>query len=140
MITDITLNQIIAKVNERKVKPKLPTHNEKMAPVFIENPENKVFIEGSSNFIEAVIDGHPFPNVAWFKGNRECMDGPKYTVDVDPSTGIVGLTIKKIKSDDEAKYTLKINNEAGEEKHSCSVFVKCTIYLSLDTMFFSCFY
>jgi hypothetical protein len=109
------------------VKPKLGTHNEKMAPVFIENPENKVFIEGGSDFVEAVIDGHPFPNVTWFKGNRECMVGPKYTCDIDPSTGIVGLTIKKIKSDDEAKYTLKISNDAGEEQYSVNIFVKCMI-------------
>lgn len=44
---------------------------------------------------------------------------------MDPSTGIVGLTIKKVKSDDEAKYTLKIQNDAGEERATFSVFVKC---------------
>jgi hypothetical protein len=118
-------------VNERKVKPKLPAHKEKIAPVFIEPPENKVFIEGGADFVEAVIDGHPFPTVSWFKGNRECMDGPKYTCDIDPTTGIVGLTIKKIKSEDEAKYTLKISSDEGEEQYSFNVFVKCTDHICI---------
>jgi hypothetical protein len=96
-----------------------------MGPVFVEKLENKVMIEGSSDFIEAVIDGNPFPSVSWFKGTRECLEGPKYKIDVDTKTGIVGLTINKLKSEDESKYTLKIKNENGEEQATCSVFVKC---------------
>ena len=107
------------------MKSKLEVHNEKTAPLFLEKPENKVFIEGGSDFIEAVVDGNPFPTVTWFKGNRECMDGPKYTCEVDQTTGIVGLTIKKIKAEDEAKYFLKIQNDSGEDKASCSIYVKC---------------
>jgi len=100
--------------------------------VFLEKPDNKVIIEGSNDFIEAVIDGNPFPTVTWYKANRECVDGPKYAYEQDPTTGVVGLNINKIKSDDEAKYTLKIQNEAGEEKVTFSVFVRCNkkrIYL-----------
>lgn len=102
-----------------------------MAPVFIEKPDNKVIAEGASDFIEAVIDGNPFPTVTWYKGTRECTDGPKFTCECDPTTGIVGLTIKKVKSDDEAKYTLKIHNDAGEERSTFSVFVKCKSLLIL---------
>lgn len=94
-------------------------------PVFIEKPENKVIIEGTNDFIEAIVNGNPFPTVTWYKGNRECMDGPKYTNEVDPASGVVGLTIKKAKPDDEAKYTLKIQNPQGEDKCVFSVFVKC---------------
>lgn len=96
-----------------------------MAPFFIEKPENKVVTEGSNDFIEAIIDGNPFPTVSWFKGTRECLDGPKYTNEVDASTGIVGLVIKKVKSEDESKYTVKISSEVGEESVNFSVFVRC---------------
>lgn len=96
-----------------------------MAPVFLEKPENKIFIEGTTDFIEAVVDGNPFPTVSWFKVNRECMDGPKYINEVDQGTGVAGLQVKKIKSDDEAKYTIKIQNSLGEESATCMVFVKC---------------
>jgi hypothetical protein len=118
---------ILAKIplSERKVKPKLEPHKETTPPVFLEKPENKIIIEGTNDFIEAVIDGNPFPTVTWYKANRECVDGPKYTYEQDPTTGVVGLNINKVKSDDEAKYTLKIHNEAGEEKVTFSVFVKC---------------
>ena len=91
----------------------------------MEKPENKVIPEGGSDFIEAVIDGHPFPQVAWLKGNRELFEGPKFSLECDKETGIVGLTIKKAKSDDEAKYTLRISNTHGEERSVFSVFVKC---------------
>ena len=81
--------------------------------------------EGNNDFVEAIINGNPFPTVTWYKGTRECLDGPKYTNEVDAESGVVGLVIKKAKSDDEAKYTLKIANSAGEEKVVFSVFVKC---------------
>lgn len=100
--------------------------------MFVEKPENKIIIEGSSDFIEAVVDGNPFPTVTWLKGTRECTDGPKFTCECDPSTGIVGLTIKKAKSDDEAKYTLRLQNEGGEEQATFSVFVKCKIFFSFS--------
>ncbi len=96
-----------------------------MAPVIVEKPDNKIIVEGGTDFIEAVVDGHPFPVVTWIKGNRDCTEGPKYTCECDPTTGIVGLTIKKAKSDDEAKYTLKVENEKGEEHCTFSVYVKC---------------
>lgn len=103
-------------------------HSKTLAPFFIERPENKVITEGSNDFIEAIVDGNPFPTVTWYKGTRECLDGPKYTNEVDTSTGIVGLLIKKVKSDDESKYTIKISSEAGEESVTFSVFVRCKSY------------
>lgn len=111
--------------SERKVKPKLESHTESMAPIFLEKPENKLIMEGSVDFIEAVVDGNPFPQITWLKGNREIFDGPKFSFECDQSTGIVGLTIKKAKSDDESKYTLKISNPHGEERTTFSVFIKC---------------
>ena len=74
-------------------------HSEKLAPFFIEKPDTKAITEGSNDFIEAIVDGNPFPTVTWYKGGiRECLDGPKYQNEVDPSTGIIGLLIKKVKS------------------------------------------
>lgn len=131
----MTLNQFKARVGHRKssvvapsvrkVKPNLEAHADAMAPVFLEKPENKLIIEGSSDFIEAVVDGNPFPQVTWLKGEKKVFEGPKFTYECDKSTGVVGLTIKKAKSDDESKYTLKISNPSGEERATFSIFVKC---------------
>ena len=112
-------------MSERKLKSKLPPTPEQSAPVFLEKPENKVVVEGTNDFVEAIINGNPFPTVTWYKGARECMDGPKYTNEVDAESGVVGLVIKKAKPDDEAKYTVKISNAVGEDKAVFSVFVKC---------------
>ncbi len=125
-------NNFTAKIptSERKEKPKLESHSENLPPVFVEKPENKIIIEGGNDFVEAVVDGHPFPTITWYKGTRELTsDGVKYVYEADESTGIVGLTIKKAKSDDESKYTLKIQNESGEERATFSVFVKCIEFL-----------
>ena len=112
-------------VSERKTRDKLELGSEKSAPVFIEKPENKIMMEGTNDFVEAVVSGNPFPVVTWSRGIRDCTDGPKFENEVDSSTGIVGLCFKKIRPEDEAKYTLKISNELGEEKVSFSVFVRC---------------
>ncbi|CAF0846330.1 unnamed protein product [Brachionus calyciflorus] len=110
----------------RKVMPKLEPHGENKAPVFIEKPENKVIMEGATDFIEAVVDGNPFPQVSWIRGNRDLFEGPKFEFECDKTTGVVGLTVKKAKSDDESKYTLRISNQFGEERATFSLFVKST--------------
>ena len=121
-------------IDKRIVKGPLEAHAETMAPVFIEKPVNIVFTEGTTDFIEAVIDGKPFPQCTWYKGARECFDGPKFMHEVNETTGVVGLSIKKLKSEDEAKYTLRISNSHGEEKAVFSIFVKCNfILLKLDS-------
>lgn len=113
--------------SERKVKEPLAKHDGPLAPVFLEKPENKIIAEGATDFIEAQIDGFPFPNVTWEKGMRPCVEGAKFTFEKNQDTGVVGLIVHKAKSDDEAKYTLKISNEHGEEKAVFSVFVKCKL-------------
>ncbi len=122
-------------LTERKIKDKLNLHSEKLAPFFIEKPDTKAITEGSNDFIEAIVDGNPFPTVAWYKGGiRECLDGPKYHNEVDPSTGIIGLLIKKVKSEDESKYTIKLTNDVGEESTTFSVFVRCNIFNLLQKL------
>ena len=130
MIDDVfssSLTWLEARIHasERKQKSKLPSTPEGSAPVFLEKPENKVITEGANDFIEAIVNGNPFPTVTWFKGARECMDGPKYMNEIDQESGVVGLVIKKAKPDDEAKYMIKISNPLGEEKVVFTVFVKC---------------
>jgi hypothetical protein len=93
--------------------------------VFLHKPENVVLIEGTTDFVEAIVDGSPFPICTWYKGDREIHDGIKNTIEINEKTGVVGLTIKKLKPEDEAKYTLKIYNEHGEDKVVFSIFVKC---------------
>ena len=110
---------------ERKVRTTLAAHSDAKAPYFIEKPENKIVKEGTNDFLEAVVDGHPFPNITWYKGARELAENSKFGFQVDKSTGIVGLSITRAKAEDEAKYTLRIHNDLGEEKATCSLFVKC---------------
>ncbi len=112
-------------ITERKPKNPLEKHVEKKAPTFIEKPENKIVMEGATDIVEAKIDGNPFPTVEWIKGTRNCIEGPKYCFECDQESGVVGLQVSKCKADDEAKYTLKISNEVGEEKWTFSLFVKC---------------
>ena len=107
------------------MRGKLENLDGKTAPFFVEKPENKVIIEGGSDFIEAVVSGNPFPHVSWMKGNRDIVDGPKFQFECNPTTGVIGLVIKKTKSEDESKYTIRISNDVGEERATFSVFIKC---------------
>jgi hypothetical protein len=110
---------------ERKTRLRLDKHTDERVPVFIEKPENKVIMEHNLDFIEAVVDGNPFPSFAWYKGNRECFDGPKYSFECDKETGLLTMWMNRPKMDDEAKYSLKIFNTLGEERQTFSVFVRC---------------
>lgn len=120
-------NKISAKAQASERKPKVPLEKpeDKKAPYFVEKPENKIVMENCSDFIEAIVNGNPFPTVTWYKGARECFEGPKFNIETDPESGVCSLAILKPKSDDEAKFTLKIQNELGEDKCTFSVFVKC---------------
>jgi len=80
-------------------------------------------------FIEAIIDGSPFPTCQWFKGARECFSGPKYTHEKNEKTGVIGLKFNRLRPDDESKYTLKIKNSSGSDETSFSLFVKCNLVL-----------
>jgi hypothetical protein len=118
---------ILARIAKPERKPRVPLdkHSEDMAPVFIEKPENKVIMESQLDFVEAVIDGEPFPSYTWYKGNRECFDGPKYSFECDRESGVVTMWLNRPKMDDEAKYSLKIFNALGEERQTFSIFVRC---------------
>ncbi len=125
---------ILARTPKSERKPRIPLQkhdpNEKMAPIFIEKPENKVVIENSVDFIEAIVDGNPFPSVTWYKGARECFDGPKFSFENDSESGVVTMHMNKPKMDDEAKYSLRIYNDSGEDRATFSIFVRCnSIYL-----------
>jgi hypothetical protein len=104
-------------------------------PSFIEKPTNKTLKEQTTDFVQAVVTGYPFPAISWFKGARECHNGPKFIHEVDEKTGVVGLTIVKLKPDDEAKYTLVIKNSSGEEKCTFSLFVKCNFAIPHISLF-----
>lgn len=105
-----------------------------MPPKFINRPSNNTVTEGTeSTFIEACIDGNPFPEVSWYKGTRECHTGGKYTLEKNEQTGVIGITIKKIKTMDENKYTVKIKNSSGDDEAQFSLFVKCNSFMFSKT-------
>jgi len=115
------------------VSEPLPTHSGDVPAKIIKKPENKTLIEDSKDcFIEAIVDGNPFPTCQWFKGARECFSGPKYTHEKNEKTGVIGLKFNRLRPEDESKYKLKIKNSSGSEEASFSLFVKCNLIILMN--------
>ncbi|CAF3917151.1 unnamed protein product, partial [Rotaria magnacalcarata] len=113
-----------AKPRERKIRDPLEIHTEPLAPIFIEKPQNTSAKEGSSTFVEVVIDGNPFPKVTWYKEKVELVQGVKFKFELNPTTGIATLFIEKCRQKDEAPYGVTIQNEHGEVHAEFHFYIK----------------
>ena len=88
-----------------------------------------MWFTGEDMSISAAVDcsGGPFPaKVKFFKGSRELNKAPRYLMDPIKGKKTVEFGIKKLKSQDESKYTLILENKEGQATDVAifSVFVK----------------
>lgn len=76
------------------------------------------------------------PKVVWFRGDRdlEGLKDPRMTFEYNRETGVASLSIKKCKNMDEAKYKIKLLDEAGKvmDYAGFSVFVKGSLKFQFE--------
>uniref|UniRef100_A0A6I8P7Y4 Ig-like domain-containing protein n=1 Tax=Ornithorhynchus anatinus TaxID=9258 RepID=A0A6I8P7Y4_ORNAN len=82
-------------------------------------------VEGSAARFDCKIEGHPDPEVVWFKDEHSIKESRHFQIDYDED-GNCSLTIADVSGDDDAKYTCKAVNCAGE--------ATCAAELIVETM------
>ena len=91
---------------------------------------------GGDLFAEAIL-AEPAAEVLWFRGSKLLKSDNRQKVSYDRASGRTTLSVVKLKNVDEAQYTIKIFNDAGEELDFAgfSIFVKgepktaCVVWL-----------
>ena len=80
-------------------------------------------ISYSLSFYLQVI-GKPTPKVTWMIDDNEIKDEPEYIIEVDETEGITTLTLPEVFPEDQATYTVKAENIAGEATSSATLLVE----------------
>ncbi|XP_067120871.1 titin [Centruroides vittatus] len=92
-------------------------HEEAIPPHFVKEPALTVARQGQPCQMECQVEGNPLPVVSWYK-NDVCIDNfPEYVITYNNGYSI--LRFEEIYPEDEARYTCKAVNPAGQV--ACSV-------------------
>lgn len=90
-------------------------------PEFITKLENVTVHETESHTFECHVTGNPAPVISWYKNDR-CVDqAPDYRTSFN--NGMCRLTIEETFMEDDARYTCRAVNPAGEAATSAKLTV-----------------
>ncbi|XP_045143443.1 myosin light chain kinase, smooth muscle isoform X2 [Echinops telfairi] len=94
-------------------------------PYFSKTIRDLEVVEGSAARFDCKIEGHPDPEVVWFKDDQSIRESRHFQIDYDED-GNCSLIISDVCGEDDAKYTCKAVNSLGE--------ATCTAELIVETM------
>lgn len=90
-------------------------------PEFITKLENVTVNETETHTFECNVTGNPAPVISWYK-NEQCVDQvPDYRTSFN--NGVCRLTIEETFMEDDARYTCRAVNPAGEAATSAKLTV-----------------
>lgn len=69
------------------------------------------------------VVGKPTPKVTWMIDDNEIKDEPEYIIEVDETEGVTTLTLPEVFPEDQATYTVRAENIAGEATSSATLLV-----------------
>lgn len=95
---------------------------EKLAPTFIQQLENKEVMEGTRVDLEVEVTGKPKPNVNWLKDGQPLKSNNN--IRIASNNQIHTLCIIKATTDDEAEYMCIAKNSVGEISCTSEVLVE----------------
>lgn len=110
-----------------KVQPKKSVQRKEVAPKFV-TPLTGVMVEpGATIQLEGVLDGHPIPDIKWYKNGVEIIP-PEEPDRMDISYGgqKVRLSIRDMEESDAGRYTCTARNAAGTASSTADVVVRRT--------------
>ncbi|XP_069588702.1 myosin light chain kinase, smooth muscle isoform X2 [Ranitomeya imitator] len=92
-------------------------------PVFTRTIMDIEVVEGSAARFDCRIEGHPDPEVIWYKDDQPIKESRHFQIDYDED-GNCSLTIAEVCGDDDAKYTCKAINSQGEASCKAELLVE----------------
>ncbi|OCT60917.1 hypothetical protein XELAEV_18046941mg [Xenopus laevis] len=94
-------------------------------PLFTKTILDIEVVEGSAARFDCRIEGHPDPEVIWYKDDQPIKESRHFQIDYDED-GNCSLTISEVCGDDDTKYSCKAVNSQGE--------ATCTAELIVEVM------
>ncbi|XP_072047598.1 myosin light chain kinase, smooth muscle-like [Amphiura filiformis] len=95
------------------------------APAFIKKMVDCEVFEGDHARFDCKITGEPEPEITWLQDGIKVEESHRFVFDYDDD-GMCSLIIKNAIEDDDAEYTFKASNSAGE--------ISCTADLIVDLL------
>ncbi|CAM9630372.1 unnamed protein product [Lampetra planeri] len=104
---------------EKKEEPPVKSDNgaQQIKPRFTKTLRDVEVVEGSAAKFECKVEGNPDPEVTWYKNDDVIEETLRVQVEYEEN-GTCTLTITEVLAEDDARYTCKALNAAGED--SCS--------------------
>ena len=82
------------------------------------------------------LDGKPMPNVRFLRAGRELREDSRIVISTNKSKGKSTLEIKKARMQDEAKYTVNLEQDGVvTDSATFSVFIKGIVVVTLEDTF-----
>ena len=111
----------IAVPSSPEASPEPESKQEKIAPCFVIDLQDKQVVEGESVQLEARVTGHPRPTFSWLKDDDDVTLNSRIRVHEDGEW--VRLEIVDVELDDEADYVCVARNEVGETESFAELLV-----------------
>lgn len=98
-----------------------------IAPKFV-TPLTGIMVEPGANIqLEGILDGHPIPDVKWYKNGVEIVPSEEQDrLDITSGGQKVRLSIQQMEESDAGRYTCTARNVAGTASSTADVVVRRT--------------
>ena len=106
-------------------KPQEGSSSKVAAPAFVKKMVDCEVFEGDCARFDCKITGDPEPEVTWLQDGLKVEESRRFIVDYYDD-GACSLIVKNCIEDDDAEYTFKASNSAGE--------ISCTAELIVDVL------
>lgn len=104
-----------------------------MLPEFTKRLEDAEVSLGKNVTFECEIQSSQMLDVRFYKGCKECFDGPKYKISQDGSK--YSITVFNVTLDDQDEFSVKAKNKAGSKMSRAYLTVNCNIFETIKLTF-----
>lgn len=108
-------------------QPLKKSQRKDIAPKFV-TPLTGVMVEPGANIqLEGILDGHPIPDIKWYKNGVEIIPSEEQDrLDISYGGQKVRLSIQEMEESDAGRYTCTARNSAGTASSTADIVVRRT--------------